>query len=660
MAGESTLKRSESVPVSTAGAGPSSPASRLRGSRISLLLQLVAPYVILTLVLVLAVTYIVTGLVTSTARLGFDSQLQAMLDGAGDGLTRVENSQLDSLRLLVFTQGLPEAMASGDVDAVVNLVKPLALNARAPIVTLVDIDGRELATLTLTADATDYARTGGADLSQVGIVRRVLSGDQDSIGDKFADVLTVQGRRYLFTSAPLVGADGQRVGVIMLGQSFDQVLLDLDRVARTDGLVALDHTGAVMAAALPIDVTDVAPLQLDQSDVDALLASPTSSKDLDVELAGVPYRFLFAPLYVRNVPIGVFGAGLSTAGLQQQVDQLRYTLLGLLVIGTFTVMAFGYILARAIIKPVGQLRDMAEAVAEGDLTQRLALTRNDEIAELATTFSEMTERLAERTQEAQRLHGETAERARQLEQTNARLREAQQQLVQSEKLASIGQLTAGIVHDVKNPLAVIKGIAELLQIEDPALSAFAREQIGLIRDNAARANAIVSDLLTFARQSMPKWQHQDLRDTVQAALRLTEYLVRQAGVQSEADLPAEPVLTVYDSRQIEQVLINLIQNGVQAMPNGGTLRISLNVTGDQALLKVADTGVGIGPESIGRVFDPFYTTKAEGEGTGLGLSVTYGIISQHGGEIWASSERDRGTTFSIRLPISDHAPEQRT
>jgi len=131
-------------------------------------------------------------------------------------------------------------------------------------------------------------------------------------------------------------------------------------------------------------------------------------------------------------------------------------------------------------------------------------------------------------------------------------------------------------------------------------------------------------------------------------------------------LPADPVMTVYDSRQIEQVLINLIQNAAQAMPSGGAVRIALRVTGvyalltvaDYALLTVADTGVGIGPEQIGRVFDPFYTTKSEGEGTGLGLSVTYGIISQHGGEIWASSERDRGTTFSIRLPIRDQAPEQ--
>jgi len=118
------------------------------------------------------------------------------------------------------------------------------------------------------------------------------------------------------------------------------------------------------------------------------------------------------------------------------------------------------------------------------------------------------------------------------------------------------------------------------------------------------------------------------------------------------------VMTVYDSRQIEQVLINLIQNAVQAMSSGGALTIALNVMGQHALLTVADTGVGIGPEQIGRVFDPFYTTKSEGEGTGLGLSVTYGIISQHGGEIWASSERDRGTTFSIRLPIREQAPEQ--
>lgn len=657
MAGQSTLNRSNPLPVSSQKSGSSAPSGKGGRLRFGLQAKLILPYVLLSLVLALVVVFIVARWVSGSARQGFNGQLQAVQDSAADGLTRIENSQLDSLRLLVFTQGLPEAMTSGDADRVVDLITPLALNAGMPIVTLVDGAGREMATLTLRSDGTSYARTGGADLSGVGIVARVLEGDQDTSGDKFADILTVQGRHYLFTSAPMLDPAGARVGAIMLGQDFDQVLLDVARVARADALIALDRDGTLLGRVLPAGQSDTDPT-LGADAAQALTADPNQSIVRDVDLGGAPFVFVYAPLKLRGTAVGALGVGLNAADLRRQEGELQNLLIGLFGIGTLAVVATGFVMSRSIVDPVGRLRDMAGAVAEGDLNQRLTLPQDDEIAELAQAFSEMTERLEERTGEAERLHAETADRARQLEDTNQRLQQAQQQLVQSEKLASIGQLTAGIVHDVKNPLAVIKGIAELLQLEDPALSAFAREQIGLIRDNAAHANAIVSDLLTFARQSTPKWQRHDLRETVQAALRLTEYLMRQASVQSEADLPDEPVITVFDSRQIEQVLINLIQNAVQAMPSGGALKIALKVTGEQALLTVADSGVGIGPEQIGRVFDPFYTTKSEGEGTGLGLSVTYGIISQHGGEIWASSERDRGTTFSIRLPIRLQAPEQ--
>ncbi len=658
MAGSSALKRPGSLPIPSESGGSSARKGKDSAFRFGLQAKLILPYLILSLVLALVVVFVVARWVSGSARQGFNGQLQAVQDSAADSLARIEASQLDSLRLLVFTQGLPEAMASGDADAVVDLVTPLALNAGLPIVTVVDRTGHEVATLTLQPDKTSYVRTSGGDLSQVAIVQRVLQGQQDSTGDKFADVLSIQGRRLLFTSAPMLTADGTRVGVLLSGQDFDQVLLEVARVARADALVASSYAGEPIGMVLPTGVSELPSAPSAGAIASAIQADPARSVLSEVDLAGTPYVFSSAPLRLRGEAIGVLSVGLSAADLRRQEFELQLVLAGVFGLGTLAVLAVGFVMARSIVGRVARLRDMAGAVAEGDLNQRLALPENDEIAELAQAFSEMTERLAERTSEADRLHTETAERARQLEDTNQRLRQAQQQLVQSEKLASIGQLTAGIVHDVKNPLAVIKGIAELIQIEDPALSAFSREQVGLIRDNASHANAIVSDLLTFARQSTPKWQRQDLRDTVQAALRLTEYLLRQAGVQPEADLPAEPVMTVYDNRQIEQVLINLIQNAVQAMPSGGVLRIGLTVADERALLTVADTGVGISPESIGRVFDPFYTTKSEGDGTGLGLSVTYGIISQHGGEIWASSERDRGTTFSIRLPIRQTAPEQ--
>lgn len=657
MAGESAYGPPKPLSVMSSGGTPAAERLRLGGPRFGLQVKLILPYILLTLVLAIAAVFVVTQLASQAVRQRYADQARATVENAGHALTRIAAAQLDSLRLLVFTQGLPEALAAGEVDRVVDLIQPIGLNAGVPVLAVADAQGRQLVALTLNAGGTAYERTQGADLSQVDIVRRVLARESDASGDKFVGILHIQGAYYLFTTAPLTDGQGQLLGVMMMGQSLDEVLKEVKAVSGAEALVLVDRLGNRLGAILPDGMSDPGGFWIETDDLPMLLTAEAVAPD-EVDIAGRPFLRQMAPLSLRGEVVGALAVGVDVAPLRAQEAELT-TRLALLFTGAMlAVLAVGYVINRSIVEPVDKLRRMALAVADGDLDQRLRLPQNDEIADLALTFSEMTERLAERTRESERLHAETMERARQLEDTNQRLRKAQQQLVQSEKLASIGQLTAGIVHDVKNPLAVIKGIAELVQLEDATLSTFAQEQIGLIRDNASHANAIVSDLLTFARQSTPQWQRHDLRDTIQAALRLTEYLLRQAGVQPEADLPADPVMTVYDSRQIEQVLINLIQNAAQAMPSGGAVRIALRVTGVHALLTVADTGVGIGPEQIGRVFDPFYTTKSEGEGTGLGLSVTYGIISQHGGEIWASSERDRGTTFSIRLPIRDQAPEQ--
>jgi two-component system NtrC family sensor kinase len=295
------------------------------------------------------------------------------------------------------------------------------------------------------------------------------------------------------------------------------------------------------------------------------------------------------------------------------------------------------------------LRAISQAVASGDLDQSSGFQRTDEIGELANAFDTMTSRLRERTAEAARLHAETVKRNEELADANARLQSAQAQLVQSEKLASVGQLTAGIVHDVKNPLAVIKGLAEELHQEE-GLDPLARDQLSTIRDSASRASAIVGDLLKFARQSTPELRRKDLRETIEASVRLTEYLIRKANVEVSIDMPDEAVLVTYDATQIEQVLINLFTNAVQAMPNGGSLQIILGRAEGAVAIAVQDTGSGIPPENLSRIFDPFFTTKTETEGTGLGLSVSFGIISQHGGRIDVESKVGFGTTFTVLLP----------
>jgi two-component system NtrC family sensor kinase len=319
-------------------------------------------------------------------------------------------------------------------------------------------------------------------------------------------------------------------------------------------------------------------------------------------------------------------------------------------LGTISVVLVGYLLAQNISRPILQLRSISQAVAGGDLDQASGVERHDEIGELAGAFDIMTLRLRERTQEAARLYEEAVERNKELAEINARLAAAQAQLVQSEKLAAVGQLTAGIVHDVKNPLAVIKGLAEEAA-EDPNIDEFTLEALHTIRESATRANTIVTDLLKFARQSTPVTHRRDIRDTLKSVFRLTEYLLRKGHVTLHDGLPEQPVMVTYDAQQIEQVLINLITNAIQAMPDGGDLFIDLEHLDERVEVSVRDEGIGIPEEYLGKIFDPFFTTKAEGEGTGLGLSVSYGIVSEHGGHIDVESELGQGTTFKVTLPV---------
>ena len=157
--------------------------------------------------------------------------------------------------------------------------------------------------------------------------------------------------------------------------------------------------------------------------------------------------------------------------------------------------------------------------------------------------------------------------------------------------------------------------------------------------------------MKFARQSTPAMKQQNMSDTIRTAGRLTDYLARKGRIEVITELPKEPVMMTYDATQIEQVLVNLYQNAIQAMPRGGKLHIQLHHKSSGVAIKVRDEGVGIAQENLRRIFDPFFTTKPAGEGTGLGLSVSYGIVSRHRGSIDVQSEMGKGSTFTILLPI---------
>jgi signal transduction histidine kinase len=619
--------------------------SRLIGRAYSLRGQLIVPYALLTLITAMLGTYVVTRLVTSSVRERFVNQLYEASRVAADGVVRRERSHLRTLRLMTFTAGVPEAIQSAGAATLESLLLPIALNEQTESVVAIDLRGREVLGLTLDSSEAGYAITEGSDFSAQPIVVQVLEGRSDAAGDKYVGIIETSYGPYLYTSAPVRTSDDRLAGVLLLGTRLDTLVLDLKSQALAD-VVLLEPDGTLLTSSFDEVEGEAEQLLLAQEDIDGL----SGLKLREFELYGRNFQAGYAPWMARNQVLGVLGVALPSNFLVTAESTSRNTFSLLFSLSTISIIVVGYLLASSISRPILRLRRMAQAVAAGDLEQASGIRRPDEIGDLATAFDTMAEDLQARTAEAEQLYIEAVERNRQLEEMYQRLQAAQQQLVQSEKLASVGQLSAGIVHDVKNPLGVIKGVAEEL-LEDKPAGSPEHESLQVIRDNASRANAIVTDMLTFARQTPPAMVRRDLRETVEGSLRLTSYMLRKGKVELDLQLPAEPVMLTFDSQQIQQVIINLVQNAVQAMPDGGRLSVRLNRDDGFAVLAVEDSGNGISPEHLPRVFDPFFTTKPEGQGTGMGLSVSYGIISRHHGSIQASSRLGEGAQFTIRLPL---------
>ena len=238
--------------------------------------------------------------------------------------------------------------------------------------------------------------------------------------------------------------------------------------------------------------------------------------------------------------------------------------------------------------------------------------------------------------------------------TEQQLLEAQ--IIQSDKMASIGQLVSGVAHELNNPLTSIAGLAELL-LERPPHPELPREHLRVIHDQAERAGRIVRNLLTFARKGVAEKAAVDLREVVARTSLLITYELHLHGIELDSDLGAEGAVVLGDRYELQQVLLNLVTNAVQAvstLPAEKPRRItlSLGLTDDgKAILRVGDTGPGVPPHLVPYLFTPFFTTKAPGEGTGLGLSLSYGLVKAHGGVLEYETTAQGGAEFSVTLPL---------
>lgn len=309
------------------------------------------------------------------------------------------------------------------------------------------------------------------------------------------------------------------------------------------------------------------------------------------------------------------------------------------VVGIVLSCLIAGLVFRRITEPLRQLRSGAEAVGRGDLSCQLPIHSQDEFGDLASSFNRMTASL-----KASRME---------LEEAVERLKETQAQLVQSEKLAGIGQFVAGIAHELNNPLTSVLCYADMLN-ESP-MSESHKKSLSQVVFNADRCAKIVRNLLSFARQSKPQRGEVDLHRLLESTLQLFEYPLRTSSIQIVREWASGLPPIMADSSQLQQVFFNVINNARQALEHkesGAVLRIATAHTGERIEVAFEDNGPGISDKELAKLFTPFHTTKEIGKGTGLGLSVSYGIIKEHGGDIRVDSRLGSGATFIVEFPIS--------
>jgi len=363
------------------------------------------------------------------------------------------------------------------------------------------------------------------------------------------------------------------------------------------------------------------------------------------------YRTAYEP--VRNINdeiIGMLYVGMLEAPWVDLRNRIVYIFLGIAASSIFLLLIISYLTTSSIIKPLKKLLAATEKVAQGDLSHRITIKSEDELGKLAESFNRMTEELQKAT-EGYLSCTRTLEDK--VEEKTKELKEAQNLIIQSEKLTSLGKLAAGIAHEINNPLTSILINSNLIS-EKAGDNEKLKENLQLIIDETARCSKIVTGLLEFSRQTQPEKRMVDINTIIEKTLLLFESQVLVNKVTVEKKLDKDLPFVMVDDNKIKQVFTNLILNSIEAMPEGGTLLLQTNVSGDGKFIEIItrDTGCGISKEHISKIFDPFFSTKGM-KGTGLGLSVTYGIIEQHNGTINVESEEGKGTKFTIRLPADE-------
>ena len=362
--------------------------------------------------------------------------------------------------------------------------------------------------------------------------------------------------------------------------------------------------------------------------------------------------------------IGHITLGLSVENVNRSIADARATIVILAVIVVITTIIIVTFIVSVITKPITKLVEITDQISHGDLSRKVDIRQHDEIGHLARTFNVMIESLKQSRDEIEQYNRNLEEKI--IERTH-QLEAAQEQLIQSEKMSAIGQLAAGVAHELNNPLGGILGYAQftLEKLYKHVPQATTTKEIDSyiryvsdIEMQARRCKTIVQNLLKFSRSSRTvDFEHVDLNKTIEETVSFVEHQLHINQINLEVALSPDLPRIQGNIGQLQQVFTNLILNAMHASEPESVIRIvsryspAVGEFGGAVELLFIDHGHGVSEENLKKIFEPFFTTKDVGKGTGLGLSVSYGIIREHGGEILVSSRPGEGSTFTVVLPV---------
>ena len=328
--------------------------------------------------------------------------------------------------------------------------------------------------------------------------------------------------------------------------------------------------------------------------------------------------------------IGILGVGMREEPFVHNQRLAAWIFLGVVTFTTMVSLVLLIIATRIVLRPIGRIIKMSDKVVAGDLSARVDIRPPGEMGLLCLAIDQMADAVAQREE--------------------ALVQATRRQIGQSEKMASIGRMSAGIAHEINNPLTGLLTFEYLLKSEE-GLSDKGKEYLEIMYNETSRMREIVMGLLNFSRESSPDMKLLDINEVIRQWLKLLRSQKEFKGITIEEKF-AEGLSKINgDANQLQQVFANLSLNACEAMPEGGILSISTSEEDGKVLISIADTGCGIKKKHLGMIFEPFFTTKPVGKGTGLGLSVSYGIICKHDGTMEVESQEGKGTTFTVTLPV---------